>query len=56
MVERYENVIEFLTVGMETKNENVQDLSYIDTTDLGCISCWQLHVASLQTAFSLKHT
>lgn len=47
MVERYENVIEFLTVGMETKNENVQDLSYIDTTDLGCISCWQLHVASL---------
>ena len=29
MVGRYENVIKFLTIGMETKNENVQDLSYI---------------------------
>ena len=26
--------IEFLTVGMENKNENVQDLSYIDTITL----------------------
>ena len=34
MVERYENVIEFLTVGMETKNGNVQDLSYIDMITL----------------------
>ena len=34
MVERYENVIEFLTVGMETKNENVEDLSYIGTMTL----------------------
>lgn len=34
MVESYENVIEFLTVDMETKNGNVQDLSYIDTITL----------------------
>ena len=34
MVGRYENVIKFLTIGMETKNANVQDLSYIDTITL----------------------